>query len=68
MRYSGAIIQNLHAWWCGDFRRAESQVRKHNGWTRNLEELERLCCHALDECCKLAAGHADNNPKGQVGT
>lgn len=42
-----------------------AQVRKHNGWTRYLSELERLCCYILDECVAAARAHADINPRGQ---
>lgn len=41
------------------------QVRKHNGWTRYLDELERLCCYILDECVAMARKHSDKNPRGQ---
>jgi hypothetical protein len=41
------------------------QVRKHNGWTRALDELERLCCFALDSCAAAARPHAVANPLGQ---
>jgi len=40
------------------------QVKKHNGWTRNLEELERLCCYILDECVGRVQV-SEVNPRGQ---
>ncbi|KAL6752267.1 CRAL-TRIO domain-containing protein [Haematococcus lacustris] len=43
-------------------------ARKHNGWTRSLEELERMCCYVLDEMAKMAAPHVDRNPRGQCCT
>eukprot|EP00199_Chlamydomonas_sp_CCMP681_P007094 CAMPEP_0119106252 /NCGR_PEP_ID=MMETSP1180-20130426/3997_1 /TAXON_ID=3052 ORGANISM="Chlamydomonas cf sp, Strain CCMP681" /NCGR_SAMPLE_ID=MMETSP1180 /ASSEMBLY_ACC=CAM_ASM_000741 /LENGTH=268 /DNA_ID=CAMNT_0007091539 /DNA_START=84 /DNA_END=890 /DNA_ORIENTATION=+ len=42
------------------------QVRKHNGWTRTLGELERFCCFLLDACAKGAADHPEINPRGQL--
>jgi hypothetical protein len=41
------------------------QVRKHNGWTRSLDELERFCCYILDKCVALASEHKATNPRGQ---
>lgn len=39
-----------------------AQVCKHNGWTRYLDELERLCCYALDAL--VARAPEDKNPRG----
>lgn len=41
------------------------QVKKHNGWTRALDELERLCCYVLDACVAAAKQHPEANPRGQ---
>lgn len=39
------------------------QVRKHNAWSRDLGELERLCCFVLDHM--IAACDKNTNPSGQ---
>ncbi|KAF5836715.1 CRAL-TRIO domain-containing protein [Dunaliella salina] len=39
------------------------QVCKHNGWTRYIDELERLCCYALDALISRAP--EDKNPGAQ---
>eukprot|EP00983_Pelagomonas_calceolata_P107540 1159356-Pelagomonas_calceolata.AAC.2 len=39
------------------------QVSKHNGWTRYIDELERLCCYALDALISRAP--EDKNPSAQ---
>ncbi|KAL6752508.1 hypothetical protein V8C86DRAFT_3029481 [Haematococcus lacustris] len=40
-------------------------VRKHNAWTRSVEELKRLCCYVLDLIVRMAVVHAERNPRGQ---
>eukprot|EP00798_Chlamydomonas_sp_ICE-L_P024714 gene24714-10352_t len=40
------------------------QFRKHNAWTRSLDEVERFCCYLLDKAI-AACDHA-SNPSGQV--
>ncbi|KAJ9530732.1 hypothetical protein QJQ45_014890, partial [Haematococcus lacustris] len=40
-------------------------VRKHNAWTRSVEELKRLCCYVLDLIVRMAVAHAERNPRGQ---
>eukprot|EP00955_Chlamydomonas_euryale_P110506 366001-Chlamydomonas_euryale.AAC.12 len=40
------------------------QVKKHNAWTRFLDELERFCCYILDAA--VAACGPVPNPPGHV--
>uniref|UniRef100_A0A7S2VVE2 CRAL-TRIO domain-containing protein n=1 Tax=Chlamydomonas chlamydogama TaxID=225041 RepID=A0A7S2VVE2_9CHLO len=40
------------------------QARKHNGWTRRLEELEKFCCYVMDKAITMCDPVL--NPRGQI--
>lgn len=39
-------------------------AKKHNGWTRRLDELEKFCCYLLDNAIALC--DPEINPRGHI--
>ena len=38
------------------------QVRKHNAWSREIGEVERLCCFVLDHLVRPSPLHTHDDP------